>query len=59
MLRAACLLALVLFATAPAAGASDPLTQDRKAIAEKVIAAVGDRLPPPGYLDIVFEEPED
>lgn len=32
---------------------------DRKAIAEKVIAAVGDRLPPPGYLDIVFEEPED
>lgn len=32
---------------------------DRKVIAEKVIAAVGDRLPPPGYLDIVFEEPED
>jgi hypothetical protein len=32
---------------------------DRKAIAEKVIAAVGSKLPPPGYLDIVFEEPED
>lgn len=29
---------------------------DRRAIAQAVIECVGERLPPPGYLDILFEE---
>jgi hypothetical protein len=29
---------------------------DRRAIAQAVIASIGERLPPPGYLDILFEE---
>jgi hypothetical protein len=29
---------------------------DRRALAERVIGAVGDRLPPPGYLDVVFDD---
>jgi hypothetical protein len=29
---------------------------DRRAIAQAVIESVGERLPPPGYLDILFEE---
>jgi len=29
---------------------------DRRAIAERVIAAIGDHLPPPGYLDVVFDD---
>jgi hypothetical protein len=29
---------------------------DRRAIANAVIASIGERLPPPGYLDILFEE---
>ena len=42
MLRAACLLALLLFATAPAAAASDPLAQDRKALAECLERTAGE-----------------
>jgi hypothetical protein len=29
---------------------------DRRALAERVIGAVGERLPPPGYLDVVFDD---
>jgi hypothetical protein len=29
---------------------------DRRAIAQAVITSIGERLPPPGYLDILFEE---
>jgi len=29
---------------------------DRQAIAQAVIASIGERLPPPGYLDILFED---
>jgi hypothetical protein len=29
---------------------------DRRALAERVIGAVGDRIPPPGYLDVVFDD---
>jgi len=29
---------------------------DRQAIAERVIGAVGDHIPPPGYLDVVFDD---
>ena len=42
MLRAACLVALLLFATAHAAAASDPLAQDRKAIAECLERTAGE-----------------
>jgi hypothetical protein len=29
---------------------------DRPAVANRVIVAIGDRLPPPGYLDVVFDD---
>ena len=29
---------------------------DRRAVAERVIAAIGEQLPPPGYLDVVFDD---
>lgn len=29
---------------------------DRRALAEQVIGALGERIPPPGYLDVVFED---
>jgi hypothetical protein len=29
---------------------------DRRALAESVIAAVGERVPPPGYIDILFDD---
>jgi hypothetical protein len=29
---------------------------DRRALAERVIAAVGEQVPPPGYIDILFED---
>lgn len=31
---------------------------DRKAIAESIVSAIGSRLPPPGYIDILFDEPQ-
>jgi hypothetical protein len=29
---------------------------DRRAVADRVIAAIGNHLPPPGYLDVVFDD---
>jgi hypothetical protein len=29
---------------------------DRRALAERVVAAIGDLIPPPGYLDVVFSD---
>jgi hypothetical protein len=29
---------------------------DRRAVAERVIAAIGEHLPPPGYIDVVFDD---
>jgi hypothetical protein len=34
----------------------DDVAADRRSIANSVIAMIGERLPPPGYLDIVFDE---
>jgi hypothetical protein len=31
---------------------------DHKAVAEGVLAEIADLLPPPGYIDVVFEEPQ-
>jgi hypothetical protein len=33
-----------------------PAGTDRRAVAERVIGAVGDSIPPPGYLDVVFDD---
>jgi hypothetical protein len=33
-----------------------PATADQRLIAERVIETIGEHVPPPGYVDIVFED---
>jgi hypothetical protein len=35
---------------------STPPATDRRALAERVIGAVGELVPPPGYIDILFDD---
>jgi hypothetical protein len=36
-----------------------PTLSDRRSLTERVVVALSDKLPPPGYIDILFEESDE